>query len=80
MPFIVRASSAISSDDAGSGTRSCSERAVMAATRDVTACTGRSARPASSHASPATRATSAGPITHSSVRVDRQRVADGVER
>ena len=31
--FIVRASSAISSDDGGSGTRSCSERDSIAATR-----------------------------------------------
>ena len=37
----------------------------MAATRDVTACTGRRARPANSHANPATSATSAGPATHS---------------
>ena len=35
----------------------------------MTACTGRSARPASSQASPATRATSAGPTIHSSRRV-----------
>ena len=65
IPFIVDASSAISSPDAGTGTRSCSDRDPIAATRDVTACTGRSARPASSQASPATSATSAGPATHS---------------
>ena len=66
MPFIVVASSAISSPDAGTGTRSCSDVEPIAATRDVTAWTGRSARLASSHASPATSATSAGPTTHSS--------------
>ena len=44
-------------------------RSRSTATRDVTAWTGRSARPASSHASPATRATSAGPTNHSSRRV-----------
>ena len=55
--------------DAGTGTRSCSECEPIAATRDVTAWTGRSARPASSQASPATRATSAGPMIHSSRRV-----------
>ena len=65
IPFIVVASSAISSPDAGTGTRSCSEREPIAATRDVTAWTGRSARPASSQASPATSATRAGPATHS---------------
>ena len=69
IPFIVRASSAISSCDDGTGTRSCSELEPIAATRDVTAWTGRSARPASSQASPATSATSAGPMIHSSRRV-----------
>ena len=53
---------------------------LIAATRDVTACTGRSARPARIHASPATSATSAGPIAHSSCRVDAERVAHSVER
>ena len=75
MPFIVRASSAISSSDAGTGTRSCSECEPISATRDVTAWTGRNARPASSHASPATSATSTGPISHS-----RRRVASIVSR
>ena len=37
----------------------------MAATRSVTSRTGRSARPASSHDSPATIATSTGPTAHS---------------
>ena len=80
IPFIVRASSAISSADAGSGTRSCSEWEVIAATRDVTACTGRRARPASSHASPATSATRAGPIDPQQLPCRGQRVAHGVER
>ena len=65
MPFIVVASSAISSLDRGTGTRSCSERDPIAATRVVTACTGRSARPVNNQASAATSATSAGPPNHS---------------
>ena len=69
MSFIVVASSAISSLEPGTGTRSCSDREPIEATRDVTAWTGRSARPASSHASAATRATSAGPSNHSTRRV-----------